>query len=346
MRQRLFFIISGEHATLPHAEIRAILEAYGISYRERSASAKLLRLEANVSALDAVAQRSMMYDRCGPEILVTPPREQDLVETVRDADMTQHMTNVRSYAVRSLRIGGALKAIRREQLERKIGHALQSKGQQLVVNLTNPDATFLCVISSKLLLLGRVTHTRVHGSIASRRPRKRPVFHPSTMQPKLARCMVNLSRPIKGSLLMDPFCGVGGVILEGAAIGCIVIGSDTDARMLRGARSNLRHYGADYLGMIVGDATRIPFRSVQSIVTDPPYGREASTRGRTLHSLLQEFIPAAYGVLAKQGFMCLCCPTDLQISSIIANTGFDVVETHHLHVHRSLTRRITVLKKQ
>ncbi len=346
MKRQLFFIVSGEHATLPHAEIRAIIEAVGISYRETSASPKLLRLEADDSALDAVAQRSMMYDQCGLEIGATRPKEQKLVQMTRDADLTHHLANVHSYAVRSLRIGGVFKEVRREQLERKIGHALQRKAQDLTVNLTNPDTTFLCVISSKLFVLGRVTHGRIPGLIASRRPRKRPVFHPSTMQPKLARCLVNLSRPGKGGLLTDPFCGVGGIILEAAAIGCRVIGSDADARMIRGARSNLRHYGAEYLGLLVSDATKIPVRSVQSIVTDPPYGREASTRGRRLRSLLQEFMPTAHGVLARGGFMCLCYPTDLRISSIIAGAGFDVVETHRVYVHRSLTRRIVVLKKK
>jgi len=343
--ERLFFVVSGEHPTLPHAEIRAILQATGVSYKEFAASPRILRLEAETSALDAVAQRSMMYDQCGVEIGATRPARQEIVELARSADLAQHLTPKHSYAVRSLRIGGALKEIRREDLEREIGHALLRKSQDFKVDLTNPDVTFLCIVSSKAFILGRVTHSRTPGLIASRRPRKRPVFHPSTMQPKLARCLVNLARPPRGGLLMDPFCGVGGIILEAAGIGCEVIGSDADIRMIRGARSNLRHYKTEYLAFLVSDATSIPVQSVESIVTDPPYGREASTRGRKLRSLLEEFLPAAYGVLARGGFMCICCPSDLRVSPIIRAAGFEVVETHRLYVHKSLTRRIIVLKK-
>jgi tRNA (guanine10-N2)-dimethyltransferase len=230
-------------------------------------------------------------------------------------------------------------------LEREIGGVLREKSRGVKVNLDRPDVTFLCIVSSRGLLLGKVTHSRVPGLIASRRPRKRPVFHPSTMQPKLARCVVNLARPPERAILLDPFCGVGGILLEAVAIHCRAIGADADPRMVRGARTNLTHYGAEPFGLMIADATRIPMRGVETIVTDPPYGREASTHGRRLHALMQEFLPAAYGVLSKKGHLCICCPSELRIMSIARSAGFKLIEAHLLYVHRSLTRRILVLRK-
>jgi len=346
VRDRLFFVVSGEHRTLPHAEIRAILHACRISFKEVSAPPKLLRVEADSSAVDMVAKRSMMYEQCGIEIAATRPSKERLLSLVRSMNLSRHFAKRGSYAVRSLRVGGALKQFQRATLEREIGEALRGKRRGIKVDLDHPDVTFLCVIYSQGFLLGEVTHSRVPGLIASRRPRKRPVFHPSTMPPKLARCVVNLARPAAGTLLLDPFCGVGGILLEAVAVGCRAVGADADLRMVKGARVNLRHYGAQPFGLIVGDATRMSVRSVQSIVTDPPYGREASTRGRRLDALLREFLPSAHSVLSKGGFMCMCCPSDVRLSPIASEAGFKLVESHMVYVHRSLTRRILVLTKK
>ena len=116
--------------------------------------------------------------------------------------------------------------------------------------------------------------------------------------------------------------------------------------MAKGAKTNLGHYAAQALGLLVGDATMIPLHSVGSVVTDPPYGREASTRGRRLDFLLQEFLPSAYDTLSGGGFLCICCPSDVNILRIAKRAGFELIESHMAYVHRSLTRRILVLRKK
>jgi tRNA (guanine10-N2)-dimethyltransferase len=346
VKDRLFFVVSGEHRTLPHAEVRAILQSRGIHFKEAGASTKLLRVTAEPSALDAVARRSVMYEQCGIEIVATTLGKKRLLTLLSRMDLSRYFKKRRTFAVRSLRIGGALRYLNRARLEREIGAVLREKSRGVKVNLDRPDVTFLCIVSSRGLLLGEVMHSRLRGLIASRRPRKRPVFHPSTMQPKLARCIVNLARAPAGALLLDPFCGVGGILLEAAAIGCRAIGADADLRMVRGARTNLRHYEAEPFGLIVADATSIPLRGVGSIVTDPPYGREASTRGRKLDILMREFLPAAHSVLSRKGHLCMCCPSELRIVSSAMRAGFKLIESHLLYVHRSLTRRILVLRKE
>ena len=274
MKDRLFFVLSGEHRTLPHAEIRAILQSQEIHFKQRAASTKLLRITAEPSALDAVARRSVMYEQCGFEIAVTSQGKRRLLSLLLRMDLSRHFAKRRSFAVRSLRVGGASRYLNRASLEREVGGVLKERSHGVGVNLDRPDVTFLCVVSSRGLLLGEVTHSRVPGLIASRRPRKRPVFHPSTMQPKLARCIVNLARPPEGATLLDPFCGVGGILLEAVAIRCLAIGADADPRMIRGARTNLTHYGAAPFGLIVADATKILYEvSDRSSLTRHMAGR-------------------------------------------------------------------------
>jgi tRNA (guanine10-N2)-dimethyltransferase len=342
---RLFFVVSGEHPSLPHAEIRAILESSRIGYREVAAASKLLRLRADSSALDAVAKRSMMYEHCGVEIATAKPDGGQLARILDRTDLAAHFSNGRRFAVRSLRVKGAFKRLARDGLERDIGKTILERNRRARVDLTRPDVTFLCIVYKKGLLFGRVTHSRTPGVIASRRPRKRPVFHPSTMPPKLARCLVNLSRPTEKATVLDPFCGVGGILLEGAVAGCRAVGGDADLRMIKGAKMNLRYFGVEPSGLVIHDATRLPFRSVESIVTDPPYGREASTRGRELRDLLREFLPEASRVLPRGGFLCICSPSHLRLRRIAEKQGFKITESHLVYVHRSLTRRVLVLRK-
>ena len=145
-----------------------------------------------------------MYEQCGFEIAATSQGKRRLLSLLSRMDFSRHFAKRRSFAVRSLRVGGASRYLNRASLEREVGGVLKERSHGVGVNLDCPDVTFLCVVSSRGLLLGEVTHSRVPGLIASRRPRKRPVFHPSTMQPKLARCIVNLARPPEGATLLGP----------------------------------------------------------------------------------------------------------------------------------------------
>ncbi len=61
------------------------------------------------------------------------------------------------------------------------------------------------------------------------------------LPPKLARMMINLSGvDPTGKTLLDPFCGSGTVLMEGAMLGCgQLIGSDSSKAAVRDTRKNL-----------------------------------------------------------------------------------------------------------
>lgn len=61
------------------------------------------------------------------------------------------------------------------------------------------------------------------------------------LPPKLAQILINLCGNCPaGTVLLDPFCGTGVVLQEGALMGYSLQGSDLDARMIRYTRQNLR----------------------------------------------------------------------------------------------------------
>lgn len=87
-----------------------------------------------------------------------------------------------------------------------------------------------------------------------------------------ARLLVNLVTATAGATFLDPFAGVGGLVLEAVASGLRVLSADRDPKLRRGlAASGARH--------CVADASRLPFgdESIDAAATEPPYDEQAES---------------------------------------------------------------------
>jgi tRNA (guanine10-N2)-dimethyltransferase len=337
-------VLSGEHVSLPAAEVKAILESSGVEYREPIKSYRLLTLSAPPRALKAVSERSLMYDSCGLNLGECEAEERQIADFVKSQPIEPLTGAAESFAVRSVRLGGTNRAIRRVSLESKVGSLVKELVPGLRVRLQKPDLTFACVLYENKFLLGVSGYSKPSGLVAPRRPRKRPVFHPSTMPPKIARCMVNLARAIPGATFADPFSGVGGIVIEAAVIGCRVLGMDASLRMLRGARRNINHYGLEADGFLNADARYLPLQGLDAIATDPPYGRGSSTMGTKVTTLVKEFLKGAKRSLKKDAHLCISAPVEVDVEAYADQAGFALREKHLAKVHRSLTRQFVVLQ--
>jgi len=102
------------------------------------------------------------------------------------------------------------------------------------------------------------------------------------MSPKLARCMVNLTRIKNSDRLLDPFCGTGGIIIEAGIIGARVVGTDIDPKMVIGTIENLQHCDIKDYEVFQADARKLklPYE-VDGVATDPPYGIQHPLKVRT-----------------------------------------------------------------
>ncbi len=341
----LFFVLSGEHQSLPAAEIEAILESEGFQYSSVASTYRLLTLAAPAKALTRVAARSLMYNWCGVRVGECEADERQILSFVKNQPLDELTKGVHTFAVRSTRIGGVTRPIQRVKLERDVGSVVKESVPRLTVELEHPDLTFACILYGTQFMFGISGVKKPSGLMAPRRPRKRPVFHPSTMPPKIARCMVNLARAKPWSLFADPFCGVGGILIEAAVIGCSVLGEDVSTRMLRGARRNLRYFNLDALGFVRADARTPPYRGGWgAMATDPPYGRGSSTFGVRLAKLAKEFLSGARDSLSKGACLCISAPIEIDIETYGRDAGFRLKERHAVKVHRSLTRQFVVLQ--
>ena len=86
--------------------------------------------------------------------------------------------------------------------------------------------------------------------------------------------------------------------------------------------------------------------SVDAVVTDPPYGRSASTLKSTTKQLVQEVLAASYALLGVGQRICIASPKTLNIRSLGIELGYRHVESHFAYIHRSLTREICVFEKE
>ncbi len=341
---RLFARLSGEHPTLPKAEVKAILEAESMLFNLIEAGPCYLRFNSQIEALEALERRAAYCQACGIEIFTCEASEEAILKAVKGIPFENYIASGESFAVRVRRVCGSPKLPNIPGLEREIGAAIWRRVKGLKVNLSNPDKLFLGLILPDGRFLFGLSKLLSSKSFTERKPTRKPFSHPSTLQPKLARCMVNLSRARRGGLLFDPFCGTGSILLEAGIMGIEAVGGDLQPKMTLGAKVNLAHYGIRGAHLLVADAVRPPLSRVDFIVTDPPYGRSASTIGRPLLTLLEDFLSSAGEILTEDGWLCMASPDGIGVPELAEGLGFKLVESHAIHVHKSLTRLVLVFK--
>jgi len=115
----------------------------------------------------------------------------------------------------------------------------------------------------------RIGETALH-----RRPWKRAHL-PGSLKPSAAAAMLRLAQLSPGQRLLDPCCGAGTILIEGALQGAQTVGGDQDPQALQAARLNAASAGA-HLNLHRWDAARLPLadQTVNCIVTNLPWGRQ------------------------------------------------------------------------
>ena len=343
---KLFFLLSGENATLPAAEVKAILEAEGYSYRNPQEMDQVLELESELESVKAVQVRSAYTRVCAQELFVADANMEGILKAASETDFGTILKEGESFVVRINRIKNYADAeLNTMTLEIKLGTQILSQTPGVKVNLKNPDKTFLGVITDDRLILGLKLTDITSKTFSERRPRKKPFFHPSAMPSKMARCMVNLARAKAESVLLDPFCGTGTSLIEATFIGCRAVGVDAQKRMVRGTKKNLAYFGINAEGLIWADSRKIPLKKADAIVTDPPYGRSSSTLKSTTKQLVEEVLTASWQLLGAGQLICIASPKTLNITRLGEAAGFRHVESHFAYVHATLTRELAVFEK-
>lgn len=329
----LFFILSQENLPLSLLELKAALH---IKQHRRDA-------EKVIAAIPTRMQKRISRLACTKkafEILFETPVDMlpDALESYswkqlyaeKTAKKTQKTPN--SFCVRvhelsnEASFGGRVwRSLRREKIKPR-------------VDLRNPGLLIEIFVKDDWAIVCRQLWENTE-RFKERRAHLNPGHHPTTMNPKFARTLVNLA---DSETIYDPFCGSGGIITEACLIGVRIRGSDIDRQMIARARENLKHMhiSKNKYTLSIKDATKS--KSLSNIVTDLPYGK-SSKMSAEISQLYAAFIRNLTGNAV------IVFPDFVDFKVLLGkNLKKNLIVKHIIaqYVHKSLTRNIVVIRKK
>ena len=222
------------------------------------------------------------------------------------------------------------------------------------VNLGNPK-THIEIFFAKdkvycCLLLGKLKH-----SFEERKSHLRPRPSPISLHPKLARAMANLTGAEEDEVILDPFCGSGGILIEAGLMEMKTIGYDINKKMIWKSMVNLKHYKIKNYKLGIKDFFKIN-KKYKYIISDLPYGlntnimkniRVTKHNKKQLKKYLEEFyfkvVKKLDRILIKRAVIIF--PSYINYKRIIKSSKLKLKNEFESYVHSNLTRKIVVLER-
>lgn len=172
----------------------------------------------------------------------------------------------------------------------------------------------------------------INNKFEERKSHKRPSPHPSSLHPKLARAMINMLGKV--DVIVDPFCGSGGLLIEGALTNHKVIGIELDEIMIKRCYNNLKHYNINNFEIEQRDSTEIV--KMNYFVTDLPYGK--NTKADELNELYDKFFKDLQFKKAVVGF-----PDFFDYKKLMKKHNVKIKKEFDYYLHKNLKKKILIL---
>jgi tRNA (guanine10-N2)-dimethyltransferase len=317
---KLIIELSGEHPELPAAELASIGDVI-----ERRTQVGIVHC-ADPGRVQRLALTHVVLEYLGE----CDANLDQITDLIRDLSITSE----RPFAGRAKIISGCDLDTSRQELERMIGTLVDGP-----VSLERPEEEYRLILSEDRCYFGRVITRIDRGGYDRRKPGNRKFFHPGVMMPRIARALVNISCIQKGDVLVDPFCGTGGILLEGEMLGMSVIGSDIDPRMVDGSRRNVPD-----AELLIADSAYLPMKgaSVDAVVTDLPYGQSVKIEAHSLEALYSDALSEIRRILRPGKKAVIVTHRDIRE---LASGILPLENYFEQRVHKSLTRKICVFRR-
>lgn len=339
MKTRYLFELSKDYKNLSIEEVKKVLSSEGFNYKIDEQSKNFLIVNTKKISdndLKNLSRRLSQVFVIDKFLFSSPTNIVDLANNAKKNTIGEKGTIAVKYRNRSTEIDS-------QSIVNVLAN-VYTKNRE--VNLTNPDIGIRALITDKRIFVG-IKKTEINRSIFEKRKvQDRPFFSPVTLHPKLARALVNISGVKKNEVLLDPFCGTGGFLIEAGLMGFKIVGSDVEEKMIKGCRKTLNFYGIKNYDLFICDIGQIDkhLKDVDRIVTDLPYGKAATTKGEDRFLLYKRAFQKFYRVLKPGGVAVVGVP-DKKIVDI-GKKYLDFQKMFTFRVHKSLTRYFLVFKKK
>ena len=256
-----FYLLAGENLELTEAELQGFLKTRNIDNSDRNG-----RLAYTEQHPDQLRRLAMTH------------------EVIREIDPEKFRPNG-SYAVRAENL--TENEFNKEEIESDIGERISGLTNE--VDLENPDKVVKVYNTVEGIVIGEVVEDINRGLFKERSNEKRPFSSPISMDPILARVLVNLSEVSAGESVLDPFCGTGGILIEAGLCGILPKGLDIQEKMVSGTQKNLENYGILNHDIKQGDISEVDdiFDGYDVIITDLPYGKASQEENEAVDKFLE-----------------------------------------------------------
>jgi tRNA (guanine10-N2)-dimethyltransferase len=335
---KYLFELSKEHQSLPTAEIIACLQAEDINY-------KIIENNEDVLIID-VKTKSDKISNLSNRLSFTFFVDKFIFSCNHSINEIKKKANKNAIAYE-----GSI-AIKYKNRSRNVDSKPIIKiladdyTTNRKVNLKNSDIDVRAIITDSKVYVGLKKAEINRSQFTERRVQNRPFFSPISLHPKLARALVNLSEVSSGETLLDPFCGTGGILIEAGLMGFNVVGSDIEEKMIEGCKKTLEFYNITNYQLHCSDIGEINryITTVDSIVTDLPYGKSTTTKGEDIIQLYDRSFSNISNLL-KTGCKAVVGIQNEDLISL-GEKYLSFVEKYSFKVHRSLTRHFVVFEKK
>ena len=317
-----FFQLSGESKDMPRAEAERCIGAECGSHKIIGNGPGYLLASFPEESLLGIGERLALTHSIGRYLGTYDPNDRSSLSGIQMPEGT--------FAIRAKRFEGMMKDVDSQKVIREVGNVLSKNND---VDLRNPDLIVRIQMSDRIHV--HLEEKAIDPDILERRKvGERPFFSPISLHPKYARALINLTGAKKGDVVLDPFCGTGGLVIEAADMGMKAIASDFDEEMVLGCRENMDFYGLALHDYETIDIKDIPerFREIDVVVTDPPYGRSTKTGGEKVSDIHLKATRAIPKVLRTGGKAGIILPY------VSTSTTMRLDSVFKQHVHGSLSR--------
>ena len=337
---KYFVYLSGEHISVARAEVNRLARLLEFD-RTIHWDGRMGLIESRKNPVPFFLDRAALVKEAGI-VLSEIDAEDELFENLSDDVLMNAIKPEETFSVRTLSENGRVSANERLDFESSLGARIkQVTGAK--VDLENPQVRILIMFTQEKIRACMSVASKLRPMLRNREPGQKPFFHPSMMNATLARVMCNLAGVMPCEIMLDPFCGGGGILCEASHIGARAVGVDLNWRLLMGSKENLASQGSDY-SVIQGDIRNLPVQGCDCIVTDPPYGRASSTRGAHAIELVESLFEKADSILdRRRESMCICGSSEMNIQNVAESMGLVVNQVFQIRVHSGLVRELLTL---
>lgn len=228
------------------------------------------------------------------------------------------------------------------------------------VDLSNPKTKIELFIADDKIYCGLLIFENKE-NFEKRKAHLRPFSHPSSLHPKVARALVNITEIKEQETLLDPFCGTGGFLVEAALMKVKVIGYDISKNMIKGCKENLRYFRIKKDKIINKNALKIN-KKFDYAVTDLPYGlnsnvylqynKKSITKNsnkinlkikknnqiKNLEQFYLKFLKTLRKAMKKKAVVIF--PSYVNYKRLLKASKFNIEREFSIYVHRSLARNV------